>query len=575
MVMRCAAEQAVAAARELHRAGDLRAARAAYRRLLAEGPGDADLLGLLGVLALQEGDDAEAGATLRQALALGGSAPVSLRNLNNLLALLQRQQRADEARALVAGDLPDWPEGQPPGRAERATVVSLGWALLQLDRADAASRLLAQAIPDPDGDADALALAGRLRFEAGDLAGACDILGRAVELAPDDGAAAAALAAALAKTGQREAAERELARIVRTWPVWSTPASPSQTAEILILNPVPGASESMPHSLHGLHFFSNFAGEMVGLMPDAFRFHSVFADQPGDNLPDRLPEADLALNNIVNPEQMNVPGMLERVQRVTERLDIPLVNPPDAVFAATRQKLHALLQGVPNLIVPRIERYRLGTVAVEDVSADIRGSFAFPVILRLTSAHSTTYSLLEGKTKTAVLIRDQAALDAHLAQCGWPEFYAIEYVDLRRPDGLYRKIRACVVGGEVTVAQSGIYREWMVSGWRTQPEGIAFYRENPAAQAECCRISHEPDAMLGTQALETLAAVAGRVPLDIFGIDFDVDAEGRVVYFEAGATMLFHVYNELAPADLQLPAEPFARIDRAIRDYVIGRIKSG
>ena len=40
------------------------------------------------------------------------------------------------------------------------------------------------------------------------------------------------------------------------------------------------------------------------------------------------------------------------------------------------------------------------------------------------------------------------------------------------------------------------------------------------------------------------------MPLDIFGMDFDVDDEGRVVFFEANATMLL-LSN--APKDLDYP----------------------
>jgi hypothetical protein len=39
--------------------------------------------------------------------------------------------------------------------------------------------------------------------------------------------------------------------------------------------------------------------------------------------------------------------------------------------------------------------------------------------------------------------------------------------------------------------------------------------------------------------LETLTALRKRVPLDYFGVDFGIDADGAVVLFEANATMDF------------------------------------
>lgn len=60
--------QRLVEAREIHRAGRLNVARAAYRLLLNAAPEDADVLGLLGVLDLQEGRFGEAEALLRQAV---------------------------------------------------------------------------------------------------------------------------------------------------------------------------------------------------------------------------------------------------------------------------------------------------------------------------------------------------------------------------------------------------------------------------------------------------------------------------------------------------------------------------
>ena len=38
-------------------------------------------------------------------------------------------------------------------------------------------------------------------------------------------------------------------------------------------------------------------------------------------------------------------------------------------------------------------------------------------------------------------------------------------------------------------------------------------------------------------AMQSLRAIRDRIPLEVFGIDFDVDADGRVVFYEANATM--------------------------------------
>jgi hypothetical protein len=57
------------------------------------------------------------------------------------------------------------------------------------------------------------------------------------------------------------------------------------------------------------------------------------------------------------------------------------------------------------------------------------------------------------------------------------------------------------------------------------------------------------------------------MPLDFFGIDFDVDDDGQVVFFEANAAMnlLKHPGD---PADIALPDAPFERIKEAFRRAV-------
>jgi hypothetical protein len=118
----------------------------------------------------------------------------------------------------------------------------------------------------------------------------------------------------------------------------------------------------------------------------------------------------------------------------------------------------------------------------------------------------------------------------------------------------------------------GINPLWMVSGWRAKPEGIDFYRANPRMIEECNSIVRDPKGQLGAEVIQTLGTIRDRIPLDMFGVDFDVDREGRVVFFEASAAMIFHANNAHAPMDVRLPVEPFQRVDDAFRSLVARRI---
>ena len=152
----------------LLRAGDLAAARTAFETLLRGSPADPVLLGELSSILLRQGQEPEAQATLKRALAAGGAPRVRLLNLNRYFVLLLRRKDTGEAERMAAEGLPDWPEGVAPGPGEHTMRLSLTTALLLLGLPQQGTRLLGQAFPAPGDDVDVLLLAGRLRLALGD-----------------------------------------------------------------------------------------------------------------------------------------------------------------------------------------------------------------------------------------------------------------------------------------------------------------------------------------------------------------------------------------------------------------------
>jgi hypothetical protein len=59
-----------------------------------------------------------------------------------------------------------------------------------------------------------------------------------------------------------------------------------------------------------------------------------------------------------------------------------------------------------------------------------------------------------------------------------------------------------------------------------------------AHRAEDARFLADPAAVLGARAMAALERVRELLALDYAGIDFSLDATGRVVVFEANATMI-------------------------------------
>ena len=71
--------------------------------------------------------------------------------------------------------------------------------------------------------------------------------------------------------------------------------------------------------------------------------------------------------------------------------------------------------------------------------------------------------------------------------------------------------------------------------------------------ADPARISEElaflahPESVLGARPMAAIRAIGERLDLDYGGVDFGLTADGRVLVFEANATMLAHLEPENGP----------------------------
>lgn len=184
------------------RAGRPEDAERACRRAVDEG----DRLGfatfLLGRLLARRGDDAEAEAVLRRALARD---PGNFGALTTLADVLRRTGRADEARNLVVATRPeDLPEPPPASRFERLRLyVETGGVLGAADRL----REILSGAPDPSAAEIAL---GSALLACGEAGRALERIEAALRADPDSFAAAALLVRAYSDLGRLDEAERRL-----------------------------------------------------------------------------------------------------------------------------------------------------------------------------------------------------------------------------------------------------------------------------------------------------------------------------------------------------------------------------
>jgi hypothetical protein len=88
-----------------------------------------------------------------------------------------------------------------------------------------------------------------------------------------------------------------------------------------------------------------------------------------------------------------------------------------------------------------------------------------------------------------------------------------------------------IVDGELYPLHLAIGDAWKV-------HYVSARMDDAANRAEDARFLADPASMLGAKAMAALAAIRDALELDYAGIDFSLDARGRVVVFEANATMI-------------------------------------
>ncbi|CAM5769039.1 hypothetical protein LMIY3S_02703 [Labrys miyagiensis] len=536
----------------LHRNGQIDAAITAYRALLAVNPEDPDILGLLGVATEQSGDPAEAERLLRRSLTKNTSTELLYRNFNNLAGLLIESGRLDDARVLAAEtEFPDWPAQHAPAPAMPDTIVSTIEALKTLDQkskalqiSDFTSKYFRENLNFATQRAELLHDAGRLQDARTELS---------QDFGPEEESPNLhALRSALAfEASDYASSARSATRFAATFPAFLSPRGPAQKFVLAVFNPAPESISDFS-AMENHHYAGNFPSQLATEFADSYRFLSIFPNTTTihDALRD-LPRPALALNNFVNAEKLLVGDTFARVCATVDALGVPVINHPRQVAQVTRQKNSERFANVEGILAPRITRYFSIGWQQAALIADIESRYEYPMILR-TVFHQM------GKGTWLAYNRQELA-DA-LENTDGQQIYIINYFDLRHDNGFYRRIRAAFVDKAWTILRIDYDKNWNVRGRREEHIG-EFYREHPELMALSDSMIRDPHGMLAPGALAKLDEIAKAMPLDIFGMDFDITYDGRLAVFEANATMNF---LDNAEGGLSYPREPQGQLTDAL-----------
>jgi hypothetical protein len=229
--------------------------------------------------------------------------------------------------------------------------------------------------------------------------------------------------------------------------------------------------------------------------------------------------------------------------RARER-GIPVVNPVAALSNAIKSRAAAIIRAT-GLRTPRMVPLA-DAASLRAAAAELGG----PFFVREDRRHGGPM----------ILVRDSAELDnVPLARFEAP--VAVEYIDVRGPDGLYRKRRYLAIG------ERGVPRHLVVTpGWVVHAED-RILTEATIAEEVAYVSGDDPNH-------EALQRARRALGLDVVAFDYSIDREGRVVVWEPNPLpVLWARFNERRRAEMAWQLPVMDRVYSALLDHYIERGK--
>lgn len=230
--------------------------------------------------------------------------------------------------------------------------------------------------------------------------------------------------------------------------------------------------------------------------------------------------------NLISDVDQN-PATLDVAEKVVNDAVVPVINPPNMIWRTRRHSIAQILGDLDNVHAPKVLLIKYPTL--ERVRRLVSESdFSFPAIVRKTGTHNgDVVGVFSSPEEMEQIYGDRKN-----------EYYLIEFVDVRRDDGLYRKTRFFFVGDEVVTRQHIISEDWSVHGRSSR--GIMQSDERLVAEGRTMLVDGFEALPDATRA--AVHSIRQRVGLDYFGLDCCIMDDGRVVVFECNATMNFNPF---------------------------------
>ena len=559
------AQEKLQTAFTLHRAGQLDAAAIAYRDVLTDQPDNTSALMMLGIILADQADPSEAKGLFARLLALEPDNPMALHNLGRLVQAqgqdrdaVELFQRAAVGKPELAPIFNDWAVslnrlGRRQDALERldhALTLDPDYAVAHdnrgmvlydlrrfLEAAEAHLTALSKTeITDRDARIPILLHLSYAAYEAQELAAAQRACRAILELDADNADAIDQLAKVLDRLLCDDEALALRNRLARAQGLVAEGNRTDPKATVLLLGGVGAGHVPTRYLFDPAHFATLSLTMLSPDQPDA----PLGAADYG-----RLATCDLIFNSLGEVEKDG--GQIEALQALCDRLDKPVLNPPDKVARTGRDHVRDLFGSIDGVIVPAVRW------ATRDQVAALTGDP--PVLVRPGGAHGG---------KDLALIDGPDAAKNYLNAVPYDRFLITDFYNFKGARDRYRKYRFIFIDRRPFAYHLAVGESWLVHYWRAEM-GRSDWKKREEEQ-----FLLDWKSVFGPKAVQAVERIAAALDLDYGGMDCSLMPDGRVLLFEANACMLLHLDEAEAEFPYKHQAVPLIR--DAITRMVLDRL---
>ena len=233
-----------------------------------------------------------------------------------------------------------------------------------------------------------------------------------------------------------------------------------------------------------------------------------------------LHKFDLVINNVTDPDQN--PKCLAVLRKLERDYGASFLNSPRHIAQIGRDRVAAIATSIPGILAPQTLR-----LIKEDEGAIVRATkaagFRWPGILRQVGEHG-------GASLQIVRNAEETAARRNPRE----QHYLTEFANFRSRDGLYRKVRFFVIGGEVLLRSMVTGKKWNLHGH--DRSDILPGVDAAAEEKRFC--DHFTEGRF-SRIERSLLELASKLKLDYFGVDCALLSSEKILLFEANPTMNF------------------------------------